>query len=75
MDPSEIAVALARIEGKLDLLHAQGVAQATTSADHENRIRALETRPVVTPRALMGALTAASLLVGTVAPFLVVTWS
>lgn len=50
MDPSEIAVALARIEGgmgalrlelggKLDLLNAQAVVQAGRSDDHEARLR------------------------------------
>lgn len=101
MDPSEIAVALARIEagigsvrlelgGKLDLLNAQAVTLASRSDDHEHRIReiaavlperlderlrALEGQSVVTPRALMGALTAVSLIVGTAAPFLFVVWS
>lgn len=50
MDPSEIAVALARIEGgmgalrlelggKLDLLNAQAATLASRTDDHETRIR------------------------------------
>jgi hypothetical protein len=44
------AVTLARIEGKLDLLHASITAAETRGADHEARIRSLEGRPVgITP--------------------------
>lgn len=63
------AVTLARIEGKLDLLHAAITAAQARGEDHETRIRALESsridpekfaaveaRPVgITPAKLLGA--------------------
>lgn len=83
MDASEIsaalaqtAVALARIEGKIDLQNAQSVAQASRSDDHETRIREhareiadLKARPYVTPRQLAGWLTLGLAVVGTAAPY------
>lgn len=44
------AVTLARIEGKLDLLHAAIQTAESRGLDHETRIRVLEARPVgITP--------------------------
>lgn len=51
------AVTLARIEGKLDLLHAAIQSAQTQGADHETRIRVLEARPVgITPTKFLSTL-------------------
>ena len=53
-----LAVTLARIEGKLDLLHAAIASAEARGADHETRIRALEARPPgITPAKFLGAAT------------------
>jgi hypothetical protein len=52
------AVTLARIEGKLDLLHAAIQAAHIRGEDHETRIRLLEARPTgITPAKFLGAAT------------------
>lgn len=45
-----LAVTLARIEGKLDLLHAAITAAEARGTDHEARIRTLEHRPQIDPQ-------------------------
>lgn len=51
------AVTLARIEGKLDLLHAALSAAQSRGDDHEARIRALEGRPAgITPAKFLTTL-------------------
>lgn len=80
MDPSEIAAALARIEGgmhavrlelggKLDLLNAQAATLSSRSDDHEARLRVIESRPTVTPKQLAGWLTLGLASASTAAPF------
>jgi hypothetical protein len=78
MDPSEIAVALARIEGKLDLQNAQSIAQASRSDDHEMRLREhareiadLKAQPTVSPKQLASWLTLGLASVGTAGPFVI----
>ena len=51
------AVILARMEGKIDLLHAELRTTIARGEDHETRIRALEQRPVgITPAKFLSAL-------------------
>lgn len=69
-EDSSTAVALARIEGKLDRLGDSINTLARESLDHELRIRILEQRPTVTPKQLAGWLTLGLATVGTAAPFL-----
>ena len=80
MDPSEIAVALARIEGKNDValarIEAKLDAAVAATADHETRLREhtreiadLKARPYVTPKQLAGWLTLGLTTVGTAAPY------
>lgn len=57
---------LARVEGKLDLLHAQITTHGVRAEDHEARLRSLEARPVLTPRALITGVTLATTVTGTV---------
>lgn len=45
-DNSEVLVAIARIEGKIDLTLAETAALKAADADHETRIRVMETKPV-----------------------------
>lgn len=45
-DDSAILVAIARIEGKIDLTLAEIAALKTADADHETRIRTIELQPV-----------------------------
>lgn len=53
------AVTLARIEGKLDLLHVEIKAAQEKGNDHEERIRALEKRPIgITPAKFLGGVVA-----------------
>lgn len=50
-------VTLARIEGKLDLLHAAIASVEARGLDHETRIRLLEARPVgITPAKFLTTL-------------------
>lgn len=69
-DPTLVAVTLARIEGKLDRLGDRVTDMATDLADHEQRVRKLETKSVVTPMALATTLTVLAAVGGTVAAFL-----
>jgi hypothetical protein len=73
VDPadSSIPVALARMEGKLDLLGASMKHLHTESLDHELRIRSIEARPTVTPKQLAGWLTLGLAVVSTAAPFVI----
>ncbi len=73
VDPadSSIPVALARMEGKLDLLGASMKHLHTESLDHELRIRAIEAKTAVTPKQLAGWLTLGLAVVGTAAPFVI----
>ncbi|WP_193596061.1 hypothetical protein [Microbacterium sp. YJN-G] len=45
-DNSEVLVAIARLDGKLDLALAETAALKATDADHEGRIRTIEAKPV-----------------------------
>ena len=45
-DNTEVLVAVARIEGKIDLSLAEAAALKATDADHESRIRVIELQPV-----------------------------
>ena len=65
-----VAVTLARMEGKLDRL-ADKLADLTSGrVDHEARIRAMESKAVVTPRMLATTLALMCSVGGTVAAFL-----
>ena len=60
-------VAIARLEGKVDVVLARHDVRLSAvereSADHDGRIRALEARPTVSPRALWAAVTSGAALV------------
>lgn len=43
---TEVLVAIAKLDGKLDLALAETAALKNTDADHELRIRSVESRPV-----------------------------
>lgn len=45
-DNSEVLVAIARLDGKLDLALAETAALKAADADHEVRIRSIEAKPV-----------------------------
>lgn len=45
-DNTEVLVAVARIEGKIDLTLAETAALKAADADHESRIRSIEALPV-----------------------------
>lgn len=45
-DNSEVLVAIARLDGKLDLTLAETAALKATDADHETRLRSIEIQPV-----------------------------
>lgn len=45
-DNSEVLVAIARLDGKLDLALAETAALKAADADHEVRIRTIEAKPV-----------------------------
>lgn len=49
-----VAVTLARMEGKLDLMNVQINATVTQGADHETRIRTMELASYVTTKMLAG---------------------
>jgi hypothetical protein len=81
----DLAVTLARVEGKLDAYSARTTAveervaeldarlRASASvgdvADLDVRVRAVETRPVVTPAGLLAAIVAAVTVVGGLVAF------
>ena len=44
-DNSEVLVAIARLDGKLDLTLAETAVLKATDADHESRIRVIEAQP------------------------------
>lgn len=78
---SAVLIMLARVEGKLDVLAAQHGAQLTEHArrlddqarqvsEVDDRVRALEIRPTVTPAKLMAAAGAATAVIAAVSPFL-----
>ncbi len=75
MDPadSSIPVALARMEGKLDLLGASMKHLHTESLDHELRIRSLESTPTVSPKQFAGWLALGLAAVSTAAPFVILS--
>lgn len=64
-----VAVTLARIEGKLDLMNSAIVANTAVSLDHETRLRSLETKPYVTTKMLTGWIFMVTAL-ATAIPFL-----
>lgn len=70
MDEQIFAVTLARIEGKLDLINAEMRAHNTRADDHEKRLRALESRPVLSPKALISTLVAVATVFGSLTPLL-----
>lgn len=45
-DNTEVLVAVARIEGKIDLTLAEIASLKTADADHESRIRSIEAAPI-----------------------------
>ena len=45
-DNSEVLVAIARLDGKLDLALAETAALKAADADHEVRIRTIESKPI-----------------------------
>lgn len=77
---TELMLALVRIEGKLDVIDARIDAMASTSNDHENRLRvlekagrlderlaALEMRPVgITPRVFLTSMVGVATIVGSI---------
>lgn len=60
-EETEIRVLLARFETKLDLVIGQHDARLS---DHENRLRAVEGRKVVTPAGLVAAMVGAVTFLG-----------
>lgn len=69
MSDESTAVILARLEGKIDLLHAELRSTNARGEDHEARIRALEARPEgITPKTLLTTVAGCvSILAGAVA--------
>lgn len=65
-----IAVALARIEGKLDVLNTKVESLAQTGTDHETRLRLLETAGLVTRKAMWTGLAACATAAGSIAAIL-----
>jgi len=76
-----VLIMLARVEGKLDVVAAQHGAQLTEhtrriddqerrSDGLDDRVRALEIRPTVSPRQMLGAAVGVAAIVGVVSPFL-----
>lgn len=79
LDPSNtpdaaVLVALTRMEAKVDIALAQHGAeiktQGETVVDHETRLRALEAKSTVSPRALWTTVASAVGLIMATAPFL-----
>lgn len=48
-DNSEVLVAIARLDGKLDLALAETAALKAADADHEVRLRSIEQQPIPDP--------------------------
>lgn len=71
---SSIEVMFARLEAKLDVHLAQHGAQldehTRVVADHETRLRAVEVKPSVSPRALWMTAVGAGGLLAALSPFL-----
>lgn len=76
-----VLIMLARVEGKLDVVAAQHGAQLTEHArrlddqarqvgEVDDRVRALEIRPTVTPAKMLAAVGTATAVVAAVSPFL-----
>ncbi|QZN86601.1 hypothetical protein [Cellulomonas sp. C5510] len=72
-DPA-VVLAVARVEAKIDVVLAQHEAKLEAHghhlADHETRLRALEARSTVSPRALWTTVSGAAVLLVTLSPFL-----
>lgn len=66
----DLLLALTRIEGKLSVIDERLNGFTNTDHDHETRIRHLEGRPHVTPRALLLAAGTIAAVVGSLTPFL-----
>lgn len=64
----EIGMAVVRIEGKLDVLALRNDGLETAKIDHENRLRTLEQRPVITTRTFWGAILGTGSFVGALVP-------
>ncbi|MCZ9884633.1 hypothetical protein [Arthrobacter sp. B2a2-09] len=71
---TSLLLAFTRLEGKVDVALTQHGADIKATAkevdDHEDRIRALEARPTVSPRGLWATVSGAALLALAVIPFL-----
>ena len=69
-----VAVTLARMEAKIDVVLAQHEAKIEQHSDnlqdHEERLRALEAKPTVSPRVLWTTVASIIAAVATVAPLL-----
>jgi hypothetical protein len=72
-DPS-VVLAVARVEAKIDVVLAQHEtkiqAHGDELADHESRLRVLESRATVSPRALWTTVSGAAVLLVTLSPVL-----
>lgn len=72
-DPA-VVLAVARVEAKIDVVLAQHEAKleahAHDLADHETRLRSLESRATVSPRALWTTVSGAAVLLVTLSPVL-----
>lgn len=64
----EIGLAVVRIEGKLDVLALRNQSLETAATDHENRLRTLEQRPVITTKAFWSAILGTGTFVGAIVP-------
>lgn len=73
-DSTSVPVTLLRLEAKVDVaLAQQGAAianQATTIADHETRIRTVEAKPTVSPRALWSGVCGSAGLLAVILPLI-----
>ena len=76
-----VLIMLARVEGKLDVVAAQHGAQLTEHTrrlddqgrradDLDDRLRALEIRPTLTPAKMLAAVAGTAAVVGALTPFL-----
>lgn len=73
MNPDEsgiLAVALARVEGKIDAYAARTSAVEEKVDSLDTRLRAQESRPVVTPAGLLASLVATATVLGGFVAFL-----
>jgi CYTH domain-containing protein len=73
-DDTQILVAIAELRGEVRgfLLRAEQL--AATDTDHEQRIRILEQRPVITTRMVVSSLTSTAAIVAIASPFLPSLW-